>query len=89
MAALHLVNKASALQACLRVADSEDAILLLEDGVYAAASGVAIERTLHALEVDVAARGLQARLTGDVQLISDATFVALVERHQPIVTWRS
>jgi tRNA 2-thiouridine synthesizing protein B len=89
MAVLHLVNKARALEACLRVAGLEDAILLLEDGVYAAARGVAVDRLLHALEVDVAARGLHNRLQGEVQLISDDAFVALVERHQPIVTWRA
>jgi tRNA 2-thiouridine synthesizing protein B len=89
MAALHLVNKARALEACLRVAGSEDSILLLEDGVYAAAKGLAADRLLYALEIDVVARGLLTHLTGDIRLISDEAFVTLVERHQPIVTWRS
>jgi len=89
MATLHLVNKARALEACLRAAAPEDAILLLEDGVYAAATGVAADRLLHALDVDVAARGLQTRLRGRVQVITDDVFVALVEQHQPVVTWRA
>ncbi len=78
------------------MAGADDAILLLEDGVYAGiaagmAAGMAAHappRPLHALEPDVRARGLQDRLGPGVTVISDAGFVRLVERHQPIVTWR-
>jgi tRNA 2-thiouridine synthesizing protein B len=89
MATLHLVNKAAALQSCLRVAAADDVILLLEDGVYAAVGEHAPERTTHALEVDVTARGLHGRLAPQIVVTSDAGFVALVEAHHPVVTWRS
>lgn len=88
MPALHLVNRASALAACLSVAADDDAVLLLEDGVYAAAAGTSPERPLHALEPDVRARGLAGRLAGNTTVVSDAGFVTLVEAHQPVVTWR-
>ena len=88
MPTLHLVNKAIALPACLKVADDHDAVLLLEDGVYAAVANLAPDRPLNALAPDVAARGLTDRLAPQVQVVTDAQFVALVERHQPVVTWR-
>lgn len=36
MGVLHLVNKAAALQDCLALMAPDDALLLIEDGVYAA-----------------------------------------------------
>lgn len=88
MAALHLVNKAAALQHCLSVAAAEDAVLLLEDGVYAAVAALAPPRPVYVLAVDVGARGLADRLGEQTRLASDADFVALVVAHQPVVTWR-
>lgn len=88
MAALHLVNKAAALKPCLSVAEAEDAVLLLEDGVYGAVAAQAPPRPLHVLEPDVTARGLADRLGKQTTLASDADFVALVETHHPVVTWR-
>lgn len=88
MRTLHLVNHAAALDHCLALAGPEDAILLLENGVYAAVAGQAPDRRLHALEVDVRARGLCDRIVGHVDVIDDAGFVALVAAHKPVVTWR-
>lgn len=96
MPTLHLVSRAPALAACLEVAGADDAVLLLEDGVYAGvAAGHAADhgenapaRSLFALEPDVRARGLGGRLGAGITVVSDAGFVDLVERHQPIVTWR-
>jgi tRNA 2-thiouridine synthesizing protein B len=88
MATLHLVNKVAALSACVAVAADDDAVLLLEDGVYAATAVLAPHRSLHALEPDVRARGLTDRLATHVEVVSDAQFVTLVETHQPVVTWR-
>lgn len=88
MAALHLVNHAAALEACLALAAEDDAVLLLENGVYAASSGPPLGRPIHALEVDLRARGIAGRLTQDVLVIDDDWFVSLVEKHAPIITWR-
>lgn len=88
MSTLHLVNNAAALESCLSVAAAQDSILLLEDGVYAAAGARAPQRQLFVLEADVNARGLRERLGKDTRIVDDAGFVALVEAHQPVVTWR-
>ena len=87
MATLHLVNRPSALTSCLETARDEDTVLLLEDGVYAAATEQS-NRPLHAIDVDVEARGLAGRLRENVTLTSHEDFVRLVENHQPIVSWR-
>lgn len=88
MATLHLVNRTAALGDCLEAAADEDAVLLLEDGVFAAVVALAPERPLHALEADVRARGLANRLASQVSVVDDAGFVRLVEQHQPVVSWR-
>lgn len=88
MATLHLINHQHAMTDCLAVAAADDAILLLEDGVYAAAVGLAPQRPLHALAADVHARGLSGRIAAQVAVVSDAQFVELVTGHVPIVTWR-
>ncbi len=95
---LHTVNKSpfqnSALEDCLRVARQGDVILLLEDGVYAAAAGTArsalieqaVQRhTVYAIEADVKARGLN-NLLKEVRIASYGDFVDLVEQH-PVHAW--
>lgn len=86
MATLHIVNRASALASCLTLAGPQDAVLLIEDGVYAGV--VPASRQLLALEDDVAARGLLDRMSESVRLVSYAGFVDLVVDHQPIASWR-
>lgn len=86
MAALHLVNRPSALAACLELADAADVVLLLQDGVYA---GVREHgRALLALADDVAARGLAGRVAASTSIAGYDDFVALVVAHRPIVSWR-
>lgn len=95
---LHTVNKSpfqnSALENCLRLARDGDVILLLEDGVYAAAAGTAksslIERALkrhavYAIEADLKARGI-GNLLKEVRSASYGDFVDLVEQH-PVHAW--
>ena len=95
---LHTVNKSpfqnSALENCLRLAREGDVILLLEDGVYAAAAGTAksslIERALkrhavYAIDADLKARGI-GNLLKEVRCASYGDFVDLVEQH-PVHAW--
>ena len=90
---LHTVNKSpfqdSALENCLRLVRAGDVILLLEDGVYAAAPGTVksslIERTVkqhtvYAIDADLKARGL-GKLIKEVRVASYGDFVDLVEQH--------
>ncbi|MBF0434271.1 MAG: sulfurtransferase complex subunit TusB [Magnetococcales bacterium] len=88
---LHTVNKSpfqnSALDSCLRFANAGDSILLLEDGVYGAASGTAksplVEGALakkikvYALGADLSARALKETIKG-VEITDYAGFVDLV-----------
>jgi tRNA 2-thiouridine synthesizing protein B len=95
---LHIVNQApqagNALTDCLRICDANAAILLIEDGVYAAlASGswlVRIQertRNLYVLEADVAARGLAGRITGSARVVDYAGFVALCCEYPGTYSW--
>ena len=87
MATLHIVNKAAALEACLPLMADGDALLLIEDGVYAARRHPTAPGTFHALESDLKARGLVGRIDATFQVVSYDGFLSLVEQHQPIVTW--
>lgn len=86
MATLHIVNKSSALASCLETATTDDSVLLIEDAVYQAA--VHTGRALLALQDDLAARGLGSRTGENISVVDYSDFVGLVERHQPIVSWR-
>ena len=95
---LHTINKSpfqnSALENCLRLARDGDVILLLEDGVYAAAPRTvksslieqAVRRhAVFAIEADLKARGLD-KLIKQVRIASYGDFVDLVEKH-PVHAW--
>ena len=85
MAALHIVNRHSALASCLEVAASDDSVLLIQDAVYALTQ--APPRVLLAIAEDVRARGLESRLQEDVRLVDYAEFVDLTVTHQPLISW--
>ncbi len=98
---LHLINKSpterNALDSCFRLAKPGGAILLIEDGVYAAVakadhaekiSSRMNEYSFFVLGPDVAARGLS-----DIPLIDGITvvdydgFVDLVTEHDVTQSW--
>ena len=85
MATLHIVNKPTNLASCLTVAEPADAILLIEDGVYAVPPTTTV--SLKALREDVLARGMKSHTADSVTLISYEEFVDLVVAHQPVVSW--
>ncbi len=96
MATLHLIDKSparsDALAACLRVIAADDALLLIEDGVYAAVAGSTAAATLpghttHALGADVSARGLQRRLAREVKVIDESGFVELALHCDRVMSW--
>ena len=87
MAALHIVNKAAAVATCAPLLGEQDAVLLIEDGVYAARDGAAAISRCYVLDSDLEARGLTGRVNATCEVISWDGFVELVERHQPIVSW--
>lgn len=85
MSLVHLVNRASALDSCLRYVEPDDAVLLFADGVYAAAQARAAKAAVLAIEADAAARGV--RLEPPIRAIGYDGFVALVVTHEASVTW--
>jgi tRNA 2-thiouridine synthesizing protein B len=98
---LHLINKSpferQALDSCLRVARPGSAILLIEDGVYAALAKAAhaekiISRmddfSFYVLGPDVAARGLSdASLIEGIDVVDYEGFVDMVAEHDATQSW--
>jgi tRNA 2-thiouridine synthesizing protein B len=98
MAALHLVSRSPAdsrsLEQCLARTGEGDAVLLLEDAVYAVAwdSPALAEASrrvaLRVLAPDLEARGLDAsRLPEGVVPVDYRGFVALTVDYTPILSW--
>jgi tRNA 2-thiouridine synthesizing protein B len=97
---LHIVNKSplerNALDSCLAVAQPGAALLLIEDGVYAATRGNVAEGKLRAasehqeiyvLAPDLEARGMAQSLAEGVKPIDYAGFVELVVKHKNCQSW--
>ena len=100
MPMLHTVNKSpfehKTLETCLRFARQGSAVLLIEDGVYAAAKDTAVSPqvreamktvSIYALGPDVAARGMQSRVMDGVRLVDYGGFVDLVAEHNAVQSW--
>jgi tRNA 2-thiouridine synthesizing protein B len=97
---LHIVNKSplerNTLNSCLAVAQKGAAVLLIEDGVYAATRGNAaqgkLREALARLEVyvlapDLEARGMAQALLEGVKPVDYAGFVDLVVQHKNCQSW--
>lgn len=93
---LHIVNKShrqtTSLQSCLRLARPGDALLLIEDGIYAATDAAAIGEATKTLKVyvlqpDAAARGVAGRLVDGVSSVDYGGFVDLVVEHPNNQSW--
>jgi tRNA 2-thiouridine synthesizing protein B len=97
---LHIVNKSpyerNALEACLRLAQAGSALLLIEDGVYAATRGSAAEASLkevmarvkvYALKADLEARGVAGRVMDGIQLVDYGGFVDLACEQPNCQSW--
>ena len=97
MAMLHTVNKSPferrTLDSALRHAVKGSAILLIEDGVYAAMKNGKGAALLDGLKVsvlgpDLAARGIsEDKLVDGVTVVDYAGFVDLVEANDKVQSW--
>ena len=101
MSVLHIVNKSpydrNSLETCLRLALPGSAILLIEDGVYAARKPSSAadkllqalgNHPLYALQADLQARGLAAEsLVDGVQLVDYDGFVKLTTEYDRTQSW--
>ena len=97
---LHIVNKSpmhgGSLASCLRTAQDGDAVLLIEDAVYAAtapgaaACGLDAARKrlkLYVVMPDLEARGMAARRLEGVEPIDYGGFVELVAAQPTCQSW--
>jgi tRNA 2-thiouridine synthesizing protein B len=97
---LHIVNKSpterSSLESCLAHVLPGHAVLLIEDGVYAATKGSAAADHLRAampgvrfyvLEPDLEARAMSASCVEGVQKVDYRGFVDLVAKHPRVQSW--
>ncbi len=98
MSILHVVNKSpyerNSLDTCVAYVRDGDAVLLIEDGVYAAMNGGAAAGKLAglgevcALGADLAARGIgEDKLADGVKVVDYAGFVDLVEAKDKVQSW--
>lgn len=100
MSELHTVNKSpfekSSFDSCMEHVLEGSAVLLYEDGVYAAIKGSAAEGKVklaqgvkfYALGPDLRARGLSdERVTDGVEIVDYAGFVDLAAEHDKVVAW--
>lgn len=101
MTMLHIINKSpfekSSLDSCLRYAREGAALLLIEDGVYAALKGTAIsgkmQATLETLKVyalgpDLKARGMDAlQVIEGIEVVDYGGFVDLTVAHDKVQSW--
>ena len=96
---LNIVNKSpldrNSLDACLRIA-APGAVLLIEDGVYAAVHGMAGEARVtaalarfrvYALLPDLEARAVADRVSDGVTTVDYGGFVDLVAEHNACQSW--
>jgi tRNA 2-thiouridine synthesizing protein B len=96
---LNIVNKSplerNSLDACLRIG-APGALLLIEDGVYAAVRGTAVEASVkaalsrfrvYALLPDLEARAVADRVIDGVTPIDYGGFVDLVAEHNACQSW--
>ncbi len=98
---LHTVNKSpferNTLDSCLRLAQKGSAILLVEDGVYAALSGTEMsdkistrlgDYSFYVLGPDVEIRGLNdSPLIDGISVIDYSGFVDLAADHTAVQSW--
>ncbi len=101
MSTLHTVNKSpfnfNTLASCLSICSNDDAILLIEDGVFGAvhhspcaqnlAQMVARGVKVYALESDLKARGLDKRLHPHIEVTDYNGFVALSLDYRCVQSW--
>ena len=98
---LHTVNKSpfekNSLETCLRLAEDNSSILLIEDGVYGALKNTTIESSIinaqktnkfFVLGPDIKARGLdKTSLISNIEIIDYKEFVKLTVENDKIQNW--
>jgi len=97
---LHTVNKSpfekNSLTTCLAHAKSGSAVLLIEDGVYAAMKGSSVADqvakamsnvSIYALGPDLKARGIADKVMDGIKVVDYAGFVDLACEQDKVQAW--
>lgn len=95
MSTLHTLNASSheqpaLLARLLRMATPGDSLLLIENGIYTLTDAASLQAIadaglcLHALQADLAARGIEAK---PASIVDDIGFVGLACNHRKVVSW--
>ncbi len=101
MTRLHIINKSpferNSLDSCLRLAKAGSAILLIEDGIYAAQKNTAVgdkltaataTHSLYALAPDLDARGIDKNeMIDGISLVDYEGFVQLTTETSRVQSW--
>jgi tRNA 2-thiouridine synthesizing protein B len=101
MSILHTVNKSpferNSLESCLKFATADAAVLLFEDGIYAALTGTSVEAQvtaalgklkIHVLGPDLKARGFsEDRIIAGINVVDYAGFVDLTTANDTVQAW--
>jgi tRNA 2-thiouridine synthesizing protein B len=101
MPVLHIVNKSpferNSLDTCLRLAKTDSAILLIEDGIYAvqknSASSAKLQQAIanhpvYALQPDLQARGVNPNnMIDGISLVDYDGFVQLTTEYDKLQSW--
>ena len=94
---LHTVNKTGeCLERCLGMLSQGDAVLLIEDGVYAAKDNMDNQQTweaipakvsCYALVDDLAARGISDKMLTQITPADWTLFVSLTTEYDKVISW--
>jgi tRNA 2-thiouridine synthesizing protein B len=100
MSTLHTINKSpfdrNSLDSCLRVISDDDALLFIEDGVYAATGtsfskavqAAAKSHAVYVLGPDLSARGMKEDgIVEGVKVVDYEGFVDLVTENDKVNSW--
>lgn len=101
MSILHIINKSpfthNTLRSCIAVCSEQDALLLIEDGVFGALQASPDTEVLqslmeknivvYALSADVNARALTQKIEPRIKLITYEEFVQLTVKHNCTQSW--
>lgn len=101
MSTLHTINKSpfdrNSFGSCMRVISDGDAILFIEDGVYAATAGTSFSdavkaatnsHTVYVLGPDLSARGMSNdSVVEGINVVDYEGFVDLVVEHDKTNSW--
>ncbi|WP_317928796.1 sulfurtransferase complex subunit TusB [Halioxenophilus sp. WMMB6] len=90
----HSPTGAGYIEECLSLLTAEDALLLINDGVYTASAQSPFAGhlqgcncPLYALASDVKARGLENHLLNNIQLVDYEAWVELVAKYPRNMSW--